>query len=82
MKYVSIKVETYKWCRDRNHLPLVPCLDHRRIQTLDRIAQLVEVTADQLVVWELLIQRKEELHQARGYVLGLTESPSPRQQTL
>jgi hypothetical protein len=28
----------YKWRRDRNHLPLVPCLDHGGIQPLYRIA--------------------------------------------
>lgn len=71
-------VETHKRRRNRNHLPLVPRLNHRCIQTLYRIAQLVEVTANQLMIWELLIERVEELHQPCGYIFRLTQSSSPR----
>jgi hypothetical protein len=70
---------TYKRRRYRNHLPPVPRLHYRRIQSLHRIPQLMEITADQLVIWKFLVQHVEELHEPRGYIFWLTQRSSPRQ---
>lgn len=59
---------THKRCADRNHLPLVPRLYDWGIDSFDRITEPVEVAGYQFVVWELLVEDIEELHQSRRYV--------------
>lgn len=63
----------YQRCRDRNHSPLIPRLHDGRINALDRLAQLVEVAADELMIGELRCEDVEELHKPRGNVFWLTE---------
>jgi len=67
----------YQRSGDGYHLPFIPRLYNRRIDALDRIAQFVEVTADQLVIRKLVVQHIEELHQSRGYVLWLAHIQAP-----
>lgn len=64
---------TYQRRGDRNHLPLVPRLHDRRIDTPNCLTQLVEVGADELVVGELGCEYVEELHQPCGDILWLAE---------
>ena len=62
-------VITYKRRGDRDHLSLVPSLHNWSVDAFDCVTKLMEITADQLVIWEFLVQRVEELHQSCGDVL-------------
>ena len=72
--------KTHEGRADGYHLPLVPCLHHRRVDSLDGVAQSVKITANKPVVGELLVQHVKELHQACRYVLWRRERSSEGQQ--
>lgn len=55
-------IDTYKWRRDRHHLPLVPSLHDRGIQTRDGVRQGIEITCHQAVGGEVLVEYIKELH--------------------
>jgi hypothetical protein len=65
--------EAYKRGRYRHRPPLVPSLNNRRIDTTNRIWQIVKITCEQSMTWEVFPQDIKELHQSRRNVFGVTQ---------
>lgn len=60
LEYLECMSITYKRCPYRHHPPLKSCLHDRRIDSLDSIGKVVEITRNQAVTREVLCEDIKE----------------------